>query len=79
MKDMNIDTMIEQHLMNERKELIDKSEWILISDEPTRKEYVSKDNPNFFRVLAFREGPDGKLSVISESTYFEYCRKEVDL
>ena len=76
---MNIDSMIEEKLMKEREELVKKSEWILISDEPTRKEYVSKDNPNFFRVLVLREGPDGKPSVISESTYFEYCRKEVDL
>lgn len=76
---MDIDAMIEEKLTKEREELVKKSDWILIEDEPCRKKYVAKDNPNFFRVIVLREGPDGKPSVISESTYFEYLRKEVDL
>lgn len=79
MNDMNINPLIEEHLMKEREKLVGKSEWILIKDEPDYKKYVAKDNPNFFRVITLRPDPDGKLSIISESTYFEYCRKEVDL
>lgn len=77
MSNIDIDSRIEEHLMKEQEELIKNTEWILISDEPDCKKYVSKDNPNFFRSISFLLGPDN-TPIKTESTWFEYCRKEVD-